>query len=56
MPAAFSRKVWEARPLDEWRAIARRYGVSDIVTPSDWTLTVPIAAQSRDFRLYRVIE
>jgi hypothetical protein len=56
VPAAFSRKVWEARPLDEWRAIARRYGVSDIVTPSDWTLTVPIAAQSRDFRLYRVIE
>jgi hypothetical protein len=56
VPAAFSQKVWEARPADEWHALARRYVVTDIITPSDWTLTLPVTAQSRDFRLYRVAE
>jgi len=55
VPAGFGQKVWEARTPDEWMTIAQRYGVTDIITPSEWSLTLPVAAQSRDFRLYRIL-
>jgi hypothetical protein len=32
---------------------ATRYGVNDVLAPSDWTLDLPVVAQSREFRLYR---
>jgi hypothetical protein len=55
VPAGFSQKVWEARSSEEWMALTQRYGVTDIITPSDWSLALPVAAQSRDFRLYRIV-
>ena len=38
----------------KWQAIARAYNVTQILTRVDYTLDLPVAAQSRAFRLYRI--
>lgn len=54
VPPRYSRMVWESRTVDGWRSIASRYSVNDVLAPSDWTLDLPVVAQSREFRLYRI--
>jgi hypothetical protein len=48
------RARWEARSPDEWRDIAREFGVTDILTDAGWKLRLPAIAASTDLTLYTV--
>ncbi len=48
------RELWELRTLQEWQAVCRVYGVTDIVTPDDWRLHLPEVARGDAWVLYAV--
>ena len=48
--------LWQNRPPEEWRRLAREFGFRHIVTYRDWKLQLPIAASSGDYLLYHVPE
>jgi hypothetical protein len=54
VPADVNRVVWEAFSSDQWQRIHREYGVSQVLTSSDWKLRLPIIAESPEFKLYGI--
>jgi hypothetical protein len=54
IPPLANRQVWEAYSRERWTEIARRYHVTHVLTYPDWTLNLPIAAQSRRLLLYQI--
>jgi hypothetical protein len=54
VPKNANRAEWEARSRERWQQIGREYGVSQVITPSDWKLDLPIVAQSSEFELYAI--
>jgi hypothetical protein len=48
------RELWESRTLDDWIAVTREFGVTEIVTWNDWRLRLPLAARGQELNLYRV--
>jgi hypothetical protein len=56
IPHDLTRAAWESYSGDKWRAIRRTYQVTQVLTPGDWTLNLPVVAQDHRFRLYRTPE
>ena len=54
LPRAFHRGLWEQYSRARWQQIRRTYDVHVIVTPGDWLLDLPVAAEGSGFRLYRI--
>ena len=54
LPPAAHRQRWERYTPDEWRAISRRFDVTQVLTPYDWQLDLPIIAGDRRFLLYAI--
>lgn len=54
IPPMANRKSWEAYSPAKWREIKRNYGVTQVLTYPDWTLSLPLAAQSRRLLLYDI--
>jgi hypothetical protein len=54
VPKNANRVVWEARSREQWQHIGREYGVSQVITPSNWRLDLPVIAQSPEFELYTI--
>jgi hypothetical protein len=54
IPPLANQKTWEAYPLEKWQEIKRRDGVTQVLTFPDWSLNLPLAAQSRRFLLYQI--
>ena len=54
IPHEFNKLVWERYPRQKWQAIGRTYNVTQVLTRVDYTLDLPVAAQSRAYRLYRI--
>ena len=48
--------IWGTYSRDQWRQLGREHGFSQVLTPADWALDLPVIARSRDFRLYGVPE
>lgn len=48
------RDLWEGRTMDEWRAIRKEFGVTDILTPADWRLQLPLIADDGDRSLFTI--
>ena len=48
------KALWEGRTAAEWDDIAREFGVTDILTYSDWRLDLPAIARNTNYILYRV--
>jgi hypothetical protein len=48
------RALWESRPVDDWRAIAREFGVTDVLTYAGWRLQLPVVAANTDLTLYAI--
>lgn len=56
VPLQAHRKTWERFSLEKWRAIRRDFGVTQVLTYSDWSLQLPVASQSRRLLLYDIPE
>jgi hypothetical protein len=56
IPRAFNRRVWEGYSAARWQEIRRAYNVTQVLTYNDWTLHLPIVAQSGSYLLYEIPE
>jgi hypothetical protein len=56
IPPIATQKVWEHYSTEKWRELGRSFGVTQVLTYPDWTLNLPLAAQSRRYLLYRIPE
>jgi hypothetical protein len=54
IPPDAHRKAWESYSLDKWREIRRTFGVTQVVAYANWSLNLPLAAQSRRLLLYDI--
>jgi hypothetical protein len=54
IPALSHRKTWEGFSAEEWLAIRREFGVTQVLAYADWTLQLPVASQSRRLLLYDI--
>jgi hypothetical protein len=54
VPDGINRRVWEAYADSDWLRIARDHGVSTVLAPGDWALTLPEIARSRGLALYAI--
>jgi hypothetical protein len=48
------RDLWESRKLEEWQALAKEFGFTQIVTYATWELKLPLVACTETLRLYDV--
>ena len=53
-PAQTNRRAWEHYSRERWQAIGRQYGVTQVLTYRNWSLRLPIVAETADLRLYRI--
>jgi hypothetical protein len=56
VPPEENRAAWERYSRERWREIRRGYKVTQVLTPGNWLLDLPIVAQSRQFLLYEIPE
>jgi len=56
IPPLATQKVWEGYSAEKWRALGRSFHVTQVLTYPDWTLQLPLAAQSRRYLLYQIPE
>ena len=54
IPPLAHQGTWEAYSPEKWHEIKRAFGVSQVLTYPDWTLNLPLAAQSRRMLLYDI--
>jgi hypothetical protein len=54
IPPLANQRVWEGYSAGKWLEIKRDYGITQVLTYPDWTLNLPLAAQSRRLLLYRI--
>jgi len=54
--AAVNRRNWQGYSRQKWTEIRRAFGVTQVLTPADWLIDLPIAAQTDDLRLYEIPE
>lgn len=48
------RTLWESRPPAEWRELKREFGITDVATPPNWSLKLPVVMATPDFALYEI--
>lgn len=54
IPALSHRATWEGYTAEQWRALRRDFGVTQVLAYADWTLQLPVASQSRRLLLYDI--
>ncbi len=67
IPENWGEKLWESRSIDEWKAIRREFGVTQVLTYGGWNLKLPkimasdsillsVPNRCREFVLFQVPE
>ena len=56
IPPLAHRPTWESYSPEKWRSIRREYGVTQVLAYADWSLQLPVSAQSRRLLLYDIPE
>jgi hypothetical protein len=54
IPPLANQRVWEHYSTEKWREIGRAFHVTQVLTYPDWTLDLPLAAESRRMLLYQI--
>jgi hypothetical protein len=54
IPPLAHQKTWESYSEEQWRRIRERFGVTQVLAYADWSLQLPVAAQSRRLLLYDI--
>jgi hypothetical protein len=55
MPADAARTLWESRSSAEWLTLAESFQFTDILTPSDWQLQVPLVVRDDAHAVWTVV-
>lgn len=50
------RDRWEQRDADSWKKIGAEFGVTDILTPGDWHLSLPVLARNETYAHYTITD
>lgn len=53
-PAETNRRAWEQYSRERWQEIGRQYGVTQVLTYRNWSLRLPMVAETADLRLYKI--
>jgi hypothetical protein len=53
-PAETNRRAWGQYSRERWQEIGRQYGVTQVLTFRNWSLRLPIVAETADLRLYEI--
>jgi hypothetical protein len=54
IPPVANQRNWEQYSRRRWTEIRRTYNVTQVLTPPDWRLDLPITVQTLDLRLYQI--
>jgi hypothetical protein len=54
VPTRLNKAAWESFTEERWQAIARDYGVTQVVTPQRWNLKLPVSGQNRSVTVYDI--
>jgi hypothetical protein len=54
LPPWAPQDTWATRSLEDWRAIRDEFGVTDVLTPPEWTLQLPIVAKDDRLVLWSI--
>jgi hypothetical protein len=54
IPPVANQRNWEQYSRLRWTEIRRTYNVTQVLTPPDWRLDLPITVQTLDLRLYQI--
>ncbi|MCP4351356.1 MAG: hypothetical protein GY795_38310 [Desulfobacterales bacterium] len=54
IPSILHKTLWEKRTIEEWQEIRKEFGVTDILTKTDWNLLLPIVAEENEKILYEI--
>ena len=53
-PPWLGQQLWSDRTPDEWAAIGLEFGITDILTPADWTLQLPRVVSDDRYVLWTI--
>ena len=56
IPHRVNKPIWERYSRRKWVEIGRTFNVTQVLTRADWSLDLPIAAENRGLKLYRIPE
>ncbi|MGB8225984.1 MAG: hypothetical protein WCE45_03815 [Sedimentisphaerales bacterium] len=48
------KTMWEKRTIEEWQQIRRDFNVTDILSPEDWKLSLPVVIKAEKMILYSI--
>lgn len=54
IPPEFNRRVWEGFSRAKWQEIRQTYNITQVLTPGNYELDLPVIAQSGAVRLYAI--
>jgi hypothetical protein len=54
VPMEANRVTWEGYSTERWREIAATYDVTQVFTPAEWRLQLPVVAAGQGLVLYRI--
>jgi hypothetical protein len=56
VPAELNRRTWARYSRLRWQQIRRTFSVTQVLTPADWILDLPLIAENEALRLYEIPE
>jgi hypothetical protein len=56
LPPQFNQAVWTGYSRERWRLLRSAYGITEVLTASDWRLTLDPIARNGRFVLYEIPE
>jgi hypothetical protein len=54
VPRRLNRSIWSRFSREGWTSVGRAYGVTQVLTPAEWGLDLPVLARSSEFELYAI--
>ena len=48
------KQLWQERTVQQWQIIRSHFNVTDVVTRTDWRLSLPIVATNDEYILYEI--
>ena len=54
VPPEFTKAVWQSYSREQWGAVARQFGIRQVLTPGDWDLKLPVAVRNRTLTVYDI--
>jgi hypothetical protein len=54
LPGLVGKVPWTTRTAAEWRAVGEEFGVTDVLTPAEWPLHLPLVMRDEKYALWTI--